>query len=446
MKILKLTAENVKRLKAVEVTPDGDLVVIGGHNDAGKSSLLDAIEMAMGGEKATPSQPVRRGQDKAKVILDLGDIVVTRQFTAGGGRKLEVANKAGAVFKSPQAMLDRLYGALSFDALAFERLQPKEQAEALRGLVGLDLSELDGERQRLFNERAEQNRTVKAMEVKSDSCPRHEEAPAEEVSIAGLSKELAEAERLRSYSEKMGTELRTIDRRVETAEERCQAWQGELAAAKKRVVELGEALAEAEAKAEELRSQALVAQMQASEAAQAVPDTSAIRAKLEAAEGINAKVRENRQREQALAALKEARGASRQLSDRIDGVEARRLEALAAVAYPVPGLGIGDDGILLDGLPFEQASTSDRIRVSVAIGMAMNPELRVLLVRDGSLLGSEKLRLLAEMAKAAGVQVWLEMLQEAPDDRTTVFIEDGSVSPKGKPQQPRLAMSQAEGI
>src|ERR1035441_8426583 len=76
-KIIKLTSENVKRLQAVEITPDGNVVVIGGKNGAGKSSVLDSIEYALGGDTAD-RMPVRRGEEKAKIVLDLGEIIVKR--------------------------------------------------------------------------------------------------------------------------------------------------------------------------------------------------------------------------------------------------------------------------------------------------------------------------------------------------------------------------------
>jgi hypothetical protein len=92
---------------------------------------------------------------------------------------------------------------------------------------------------------------------------------------------------------------------------------------------------------------------------------------------------------------------------------------------PVTGLGLSEDGVTLNGLPLDQASAAEQLRVSVAIGIAMNPRLRVLLLRDASLLDRDSLALLADMAKAAGAQVWLERVED--DSATAVVIEDGMV-------------------
>ena len=137
--IVELRASNVKRLVAVTIRPDhqGNLVVLGGANGAGKTSVLDAITMALGGREQIPPEPIRRGAEHAEIVVDLGEIVVRRTFTAAGGGSLTVSNKEGARFQSPQTLLDKLYGTLSFDPLAFARQDPKTQAETLRKLLGL---------------------------------------------------------------------------------------------------------------------------------------------------------------------------------------------------------------------------------------------------------------------------------------------------------------------
>src|SRR3954462_7975799 len=102
MRIVRFFAENVKRIKVVEVVPkDASMVVIGGQNDAGKSSCLDAIEMALAGARSHPAEPLRRGAKHGRVILDLGDIEVTRTFERSGSTALVVESKAGKKFPSP---------------------------------------------------------------------------------------------------------------------------------------------------------------------------------------------------------------------------------------------------------------------------------------------------------------------------------------------------------
>ena len=139
MKILKLTADSFMKLTAVEITPTSPIVTVAGKNRAGKTSVLKAIEAALGGKDHSPDEPIHKGDKSARVVVETDTITVTRKWSAKG-TSLEVKAKDGAVFASPQAMLDKLVGPLSFDPVKFCRLDPKEQSATLRRLVGLDFA------------------------------------------------------------------------------------------------------------------------------------------------------------------------------------------------------------------------------------------------------------------------------------------------------------------
>ena len=94
MKIIRLESENIKRLHAVKIKPDGSLIVIGGKNAQGKTSVLDSIEYALGGTSKIPSKPIHKGEKKARVVVELDSIIVTRTFGESGS-KLVVSDKEG---------------------------------------------------------------------------------------------------------------------------------------------------------------------------------------------------------------------------------------------------------------------------------------------------------------------------------------------------------------
>src|SRR4051812_15757401 len=161
MHIIRFEAQNIQRLSAVTIEPSADAsaVVLAGANEEGKSSVLDSIEMALGGEKVLPPEPIRRGQEKAQIVVDLGDMIVTRRFTAKGS-SLTVTNREGLSYPSPQALLNGFYNKLSFDPLAFAHAKADEQAGILRRLAGLDTKDLDDARKKLFEARTIANRDV----------------------------------------------------------------------------------------------------------------------------------------------------------------------------------------------------------------------------------------------------------------------------------------------
>lgn len=420
--IVELRAENVKRLQAVSIRPDGNVVVIGGQNAQGKTSLLDAIEMALGGGKTIPVEPVRRGARKARIVADLGEIVVERTFSPKG-TALEVRNAEGVPQKSPQALLDKLCSKVAFDPLSFAREEPKKQDAILKEVLGLDFSALDQKRAQLYEQRRDTKRDAKQLEARVDAMVLHIGVPDEEVSVAEL---LAELERRNGSAGEKGR----LERRASAAERDVLLNEQAISAARTRVEQLEEELRKArEELADHERdleaNRARYQECQAEAEAFTFPDPEEVRTQLAAAEETNRKVRENRQHKQLERELREKEEQVEHLTAAIEAIDAQKAEQLAAAQFPVPGLGFDETGPTLNGIPLAQASQAERLRVSVAIGAALHPRVRVMLVRDGSLLDDNSMRLLAELAAETGSQLWVERVGE--QDESAIIIEDGLV-------------------
>ena len=410
MKIIELQAENVKRLKAVDITPDGTLQVIGGRNAQGKSSVLDAIWLALGGGKASKetSLPIRDGEKKASVRLDLGDLIVTRSWTAKG-TSLKVENTEGAVFKSPQSMLDGLVGSMSFDPLEFTRLSAKAQREALLDLVELviDLDELARQRNEIFAERSEVGRRGKAIgDVQVD-----DDLPDLERSASDFIARIREAENQNRQADEAMSTYEATTREIEVAEAR--------------VDELRKRLEEAESS---LYAASQRAEMQLKTAQTFVKvDVSPLEDELEGVEELNQKIRANNAARDKQAQKEALRGEYKTLTERLEALDKTKAKALEAATFPVVGLGFDDTGVTYQGVPFSQASSAEQIRVSVAMAMAMNPKLRVLRIKDGSLLDAETLEALRAQVAENDFQLWLEVVTTSTEGGA-VIIEDGKVA------------------
>lgn len=405
-KILRLEVHNVKGIRDVEIVPGkNSLVVIGGKNEQGKTSVLDSIAYALGGKKALPPEPIRKGEEKAEIVLELEDIIVTRKMTKKRDT-IEVVSREGAKFPSPQAMLDKLVSRLSFDPLSFSRLSgtaagQREQAQLVREMAGLDFAAADEKRKNAFDARTLVNRDLKASEARFKEMPQHKDAPDEEVSVGDAADALEHARGNNRRMEGILNERKVAEQAIAEVEEQLSGLTHKLDNLKKHLGGLPTP-----------KDSDWVA-------------TEPLEEKLAGAEDANRKVRENEARADVLLARKKLAADFNALTDKIDTLDDEKKQRVKDADLPVPGLGFGEDGLTLDGLPFEQASSAQQLRTSVAMGAAMNREFRVMLIDQGSELDSDNLDLVGKMADEHDCQLWIVRVSEG--DECTVVMENGKV-------------------
>lgn len=429
--IVGFRSENVRKITVVEFkpTPTG-LVVISGKNGQGKTSVLDTIEMVLGGADHIPHRPVRKGQDKATGELDLGEYLVTRTVTPSGGGSLTVRNKDGEKLSSPQQILDGLYGKLSFDPLDFARQKPAQRGDTLRALLGLDFTKLDAEKESVYDRRTIVNKDAKAKEAALKVLPQ-QEAPAEELSAAPIIAEQREAIAANEAKNKQRVLVNEWDTRVRRALEDFNRANQEHAELEAEIERLTIKLKEKVATCKETKRRheaALATRLQEEEKLKSMKavDISEFGPRLVGIEAVNAKVRSNKARavlqQEHRAAVKE----SDRLTSRLEAIEREKRDAIAAAKWPVPGLGFSETNeVTFNGIPFDGCSTAEQLKISVAMGLALNPKLRVLLVRQGNDLDDDNLLLMAELAQKAGAQIWLERVSSS--GQACIVIEDGQI-------------------
>ncbi len=415
--VVSLQAENVKRLKAVHIQPNGNVVVVGGKNGAGKSSTLDAIEWALGG-KPDATLPIRAGESAARIVCETEDYRVTRKFSASGSSLSIESKNGGGRLSSPQALLDKMVGRLSFDPLAFLRMDGRKQADRLRELTGLDFSGLDARRKALYEERTGVNREIKIAEARRDAIPIEATPPAEDADpqsladqMAQLNKTILENRSLRDKLNELKSESARLFVEITDLAKEIERLRAELESKWTAHREIGDRIITAEP---------LVAAL-------VDPSVDELAAKIESA----------RQAEKVRERMAERDTLARQVLDltqKADGITAEiaaidneKERSLAHVPMPVEGLGFSSSGeVTYKRIPFSQASSAEQLRVSVGMAIAANPQLRVMLIRDGSLLDESNLATIAEMAHAHDVQVWIERVGNGKE--VSVLIEDGQVS------------------
>ena len=484
MKIVTLTAENIKRIVAVEITPDGNMVQITGRNGEGKTSVLDSIWWALGGATVIQEDPIRHGQQRASIKLDLGELIVHRTFNRTDGdppytTRLTVSTADGRRFAAAQTtVLDTMLNAISFDPLLFAHSKPAEQYDMLREFVpavdflAIDRADTkDFEERRDINTAARQARAVAAEIATKIPTDLPEEAPDEATIAAemtGAARNATSLARLRRARARREEELRLATDAVasldadEQAElkaqqdgfdetqraitQTIQELEAELAAANGRLREhiagrdaeqqkLLDQLAARRAKHERIATE-IRAELDEEAPIPADPDVEEIAKRLAAARVINEGIRTRSEWQAHVTRAEELEAKAKALTDQMDKRQLEKEEAIAAAGMPIAGLSLKHGMVLLDDVPFNQASDAQRLRTSIAIAMAANPKLRVIRVRDGSLLDTNGMKLLAEMAEAKDCQVWIERVADDGDEGFVIEAGQIKSTPAGRAMDP----------
>lgn len=412
MRIIGLKMSNVMGIKAIDMTPDAHMQLIGGRNGQGKSSILYAIQFALENSEAAKvvKEPLRRGAKKGEVVLDFGDLTVRRTFsTAASGGQLTVKDKNGKTLSSPQDILNRLTGKMGFDPIEFNERSPKEQRDILLNVVdvGMDLDEFAAKRKAVFDQRTEVGRRIRAL----GTLPDYDDAlPAEEVSASDIIREMGEATRSNQLRADAMHGLETAKARQAETLESIRELENRLAELRNRAEELKDDVAKREAEVKSLPD---------------VIDTTALQARLESVEETNKTIRANNDAARVLDANDELVEERDALTSRLDQMDRERDEALASAEFPVPGLSVDESGVTYNGVPYGQASSAERLKVAMAIAMASNPVIRVIHIKDGSLLDDDSLKVIDDMLREHDFQAFIERVGTGDDG--AVIIEDGEI-------------------
>lgn len=390
-KITEATLKNFQKVSFAKIEPSGNLIVLAGKNGAGKTSTNDGIEAVLTGHNGRNiKRPIKDGHGKATIDVKLSDGTTLIRGYTPSGTTLKGLDAAGNKFG--QRDLDARISRLGIDGRKFISLGEKEQLQALLSIVDLPFkpAELDAERKML-----EAQRLAVGQQGKAIGDPHADpNIPTEETSVS----EIISAIRAGEASNEL----------IDTAEHSVQHWAGE-------VEQLKEALATAE------RNLAGANAMLASSPERV--DTNVLAAQLDSVEESNAAIRANNLvREQAQRKI-ELRAQYEELTEKIKALDKRKTDGLAQAEMPIEGLTFDDEGVLYQGVPFSRASGREQLIVSCAMIMATNPEIRVIIIRDGNVLDMEGMQILNDMAEATNFQVFIELVKEDKGDDEYYFSE-----------------------
>jgi hypothetical protein len=424
MRITLLKVSNFQKIKDIEIEPgERSLMLIAGYNKQGKTSLLRSISSALGGGKEKPANPVRMGEERAEIVVELdnGAIRVTRVFGENGSTSLKVVSEEFGKVASPQSVLDKIVGERFLDPLEFARLVPKQQRAKLLEVVdvGIDLDACEADRKRCYEERTHARRDVKRLKAELGAIG---DGTAEIPKKIDMPKLVLELEGLQAREARAADAARAIEqcnRTVASARHAVAAAESALAEANHG---LSHAIEFADGESKRLHS---VAQDDVS------AEIESVKAKLSDCDSHNSTVAKMEARQAfhdaTSSSLLQAEKVAAEQDRIIAAIDKNKSDALAYAKMPVPGLTIGDDLVMFNGVPLSQICGSERLEVSLAIAASTKPKLRDIWIEEGALIDTEHgLATIAKFAESNKLCVWLERVGEDHDN--SIIIRDGSIA------------------
>lgn len=407
VKITALQAENVKRIKAVQLTPAASgLTIVGGNNNQGKTSVLDAIAWALGGERFRPVAAAREGAfapPALRVELSNG-VIVERK---GKNSSLTVTDPSGR--RAGQQLLNCFVEELALDLPRFMLASDRDKADTLLRIIGIgdQLAVLDRQIKQEYDRRTAIGQIAAQKKHYAEEMTGYPDSPDEPVSASELIRRQqailarnGENQRLRDQAENLAAAVEGQERRVMYLKEQLQAEQDKL---------------------NRLRADLITAQ----KSAEGLQDesTEELEASLRNIEEINRRVRANMDKARAQQEAEDYAKQYDRLNDQIRSLRKQRLDLLNGADLPLPGLGVDEGALTYNGKHWGDMSGSDQLRVATAIVRRLNPECGFVLLDKLEQMDLDTLAAFGRWLETEGLQVIATRVSTGGECQ--IIIEDG---------------------
>lgn len=455
--------QNVKRLRFVQLDKndlDSPVVVLEGKNAQGKTSIIDALAMAVCGQGAMPDNPIREGEETASVVLKTTDDykierriskVKTGKNKGALKTELRVWDKSGNIVAQPQTFLNGLLGKSIMRPLEIVHESPKERAQKVKEALSIDFSNEDAEKLRVEQERTELGRKAKLTEGNLQAYTHLPEHPQQLRSSEEVLRDI-------SVIDKMLDDERNAEEKGRGKEEEINKMRGELSWKKRdiindidemkkldnekkrlleriqeidqMIVNLKRNIITNEGKVKKLDDEIDLIERELGKG-YFVPEE-----ELEKRDRLKdelAKVHNNlkmseeiRMRGLLKRRLKDEKSSYNRCTERINEIIERKRAILRNTVFPVHGMGFGSEDVTFNGIDFSQCSMSEKIKISIAINALINPAMRIMVLEDGSSLDDKSMREIQTIAKKSNYQIFVEKVRQTKFPHCLV-IEEGTI-------------------
>lgn len=414
VKINRLEIENVKRIFAVAMEPtENGLTVIGGNNGQGKTSVLDAICWALGGDRNKPSNPTREGSTvppRIKLTLSNG-LIVERK---GKNSDLKVTDPSGR--KSGQQLLNEFLSELALNLPKFLAANSRDKAEALLQIIGVSpqLHQLEAKEQQLYNQRTDKGRERDRRKLFAEGMPYYPNAPKEPLSISELIRQQQEILVRNGENEKKRLKVTQLNQDRSWADQ-------ELHKLEAQQLDIESKLGEVRAKIRKIDYDLEIAEKDALELHD--ESTAELERQIAEFETINKQVRDNLDRDRAMDEAKTLSDQYEGLTRQIEQTRQQKRDLLNGANLPLPELGVEGGELTYRGQRWDCMSSSDQLRVAVAIVRRLNPNCGFVLVDKLEQMDLQTLRDFGAWLEKEGLQAIATRVSTG--DECSIIIEDG---------------------
>lgn len=419
VKIAALEAENVKRIKAVALTPSPTgLTIVGGNNNQGKTSVLDALAWALGGEKFRPTAAVRDGAlapPHLKVILSNGVVVERR----GKNSSLTVTDPTGQ--RSGQQLLNAFVEPLALDLPRFMQASDKDKADTLLNIIGVGdaLTGLDREIKALYDRRTVIGQIGAQKRHAAEELTEYPDAPSEPVSAIELIQQQqeillhnADNQRKRMKLAQLEEQEKQLGRRVQELSQELEMVEHQLTAVQQDVQDAIKT----------------VAQLQDE-------STAELEQSIRNVEEINRQVSANLAKSKAQDEAERYAQEYAALTEQIKAKRTARMDLLNGADLPLTGLGVEDGSLTYNGKHWQDMSGSDQLRVATAIVRRLNPDCGFVLLDKLEQMDLATLAEFGSWLQTEGLQAIATRVSTGGECQ--IIIEDGRVKDAEEPPAPK---------
>lgn len=426
IKINKLEIENVKRVKAVKIEPTANgLTIVGGRNNQGKTSVLDAIAWALGGNKYKPSQADRVGSvipPFLSVTLSNG-LVVERK---GKNSDLKVIDPNGE--KGGQQLLNSFVEELAIDLPKFMNATNTEKAKILLQIIGVGdkLFELEKADKEIYNQRHTIGQIADQKQKYANEQPYYNDAPKELVSISELLQQQQSILAKNGENQRKREQVGNIERQYTFQSQEVERLKQQLNIAEMNLAKTAQDLEIAKTSALDLHDES----------------TEALEANIQHIDEINRKVRANLDKDKAEIDAADYRGQYDKLTAQINEIRKQKTDLLENANLPLPGLSVSEGELIFNGQKWDNMSGADQLRVSTAIVRKLKPDCGFILLDKLEQMDIQTLNEFGTWLEGEGLQAIATRVSTG--EECSIIIEDGYVA--GQEQAPQSAPQQAPPV